>query len=258
MVDVNRSAPLFDKSLPLQLQNAGEVSPLLLTDSQRQTTLVFRVLQGSQPTAVIGQNETFFHFEVTDDRDPYFLFFFDVGENSFAQFKREQSILVDFHVFPHMLIELLDFCLRTQQQQQQQQQQLGGGLAVAEIETTAEDGESVSSLRLLPTGGLHTLPQSTYTAKLDISSGHLSIIESNKFKQLTHISLPLRRGDDAAIKLYLASRLALTLEVSRRQHRDLEALSDRLHADELTHAALSVEVNQLRCVPHSLSVSLSL
>ena len=74
MVDVNRESPLFDRLLPLQIQHVGDVSPLLLSDvSNRQSSLVFRVLQGVQPTSVVGQNETVYHFEVSF----FFLYLFD-------------------------------------------------------------------------------------------------------------------------------------------------------------------------------------
>jgi len=57
-MDVQRDSPLFDKVLSIQVQeNAHEI---------RHSTLVFRILQGTQPTNAVGQLETIYHFEVGD------------------------------------------------------------------------------------------------------------------------------------------------------------------------------------------------
>lgn len=53
-------------------------------------------------------------------------------------------------------------------------------------------------------------------------TGYLSIVEANRFKQLTHISLQLRPANDAAIKSYLASRLFFTASVARKVALDLD------------------------------------
>ena len=154
---------------------------------------------------------------MTDDRDPYFIYDFDVGEQDFPQFKRDQCILVDFHVFPQKMIELLELCLKSTQQG----------------EVVDEEASAFTS-------------PSTFTAKLDLHSGVFSVIESNKFKQLTHICLPLRQGDDAAIKLYLASRLALTLDIAKRQHREIDSLTSKLNNEEELNEKLSQDILELR------------
>lgn len=53
----------------------------------------------------------------------------------------------------------------------------------------------------VPQGSSH------FSAHLDTTEERFSIVESNVFKQITHIALKLRRGNDAAIKDYLSSRL---------------------------------------------------
>ncbi len=277
MVEVNRESPLFDKFLPLQIQQVGELFPLLLSESSnRQTTLVFRVLQGSQPTSVIGQNEIVYHFEITDDRDPYFIYYFDVGEQSFPSFKREQSILVDFNVFPHMLIELLELCLCTVNGVVNINNLNGnpgspcahGNVSNAHPNFPMTDGElaagflagsdSDSASSTFASSMVHALHHSTYTAKLDVNTGIFSIIESNKFKQITNISLPFRRGDDAAIKLYLSSRLGLTLDIARRQTREIEQLSNKYSLEQELTEKMEKELHMLRLVPHTPNVAVIL
>ena len=48
---------------------------------------------------------------MTDEQDPYFYYYMDVGEQDFHQFKRDQHILVEFSVFPVKIIELIQLCL---------------------------------------------------------------------------------------------------------------------------------------------------
>ncbi len=55
----------------------------------------------------------------------------------------------------------------------------------------------------------------------------LSIVETNTFKQLTHLQLTLRSATDAGVKSYLAALLAL----SREQCGALEAASAKLLAE---------------------------
>ncbi|KAJ1436086.1 hypothetical protein B484DRAFT_262960 [Ochromonadaceae sp. CCMP2298] len=204
MADLQRESPLFDHVLPIQVQDG--------VHDTRHTNLVFRILQGTQATPVVGQTEKVFHLEITDERDSYFLYYMDVGEADFHQLKRDQSILVEFNVFPLKLIELIELCLY---------------------------GPTDPS----PTGD-HS--SSTYIAKLDTVSCVFSVVEANKFKQLTHISLVLRQGDDLAIKMYLASRLAQTLEVAQRQALSIDSLGGKLAAELQKNADMSAELYSLQ------------
>ena len=126
---------------------------------------------------------------MADENDPYFLFVLDVGEQDFHLLKRDQALLVEFPVFPSKMVELLQMCLESENSQSD------------ESHDRESDEESEYDDR--------TIGSSTFQAKLDTSSGIFSIVETNMFKQLTHISLQMRQGNDSAIKSYLASRLAL-------------------------------------------------
>lgn len=119
-----------------------------------------------------------------------------ITEQDFPAYKREQEILVDYTVFPHKIIELLELCVQK------------------------------------PSRG-NASSDSTYMAKLNMKSSKLSIYESNNFKQIKHIELPLRQGDDAAIKMYLASRLSLALEILKQNAMRITSLEEQLD-DEVT------------------------
>ena len=55
-MDLVRESPLFDRYLPIQIQDGAHDS--------RHSVLVYRILQGTQPTPTIGQTERVYHFEV--------------------------------------------------------------------------------------------------------------------------------------------------------------------------------------------------
>ena len=89
---------------------------------------------------------------------------------------------------------------------------------------------------------------STFTANLEMSSGVFAIIESNKFKQLTHISLQLRPGNDNAIKGYLSSRLAFITTVANKKKSDLESTLLLLSKENDEKKLLSAELYELKAL----------
>ncbi len=132
--------------------------------------------------------------QVTSDSDPFFFHHMEVSEEDFASLKVEQSILVDFHQFPDQFIELLEECVASKGELNPK------FLAVLRLGAEAEDESA------------------------------LGVVETNKFKHLSHISLRFAPGDDASIKKYLAARLMDVKgerDVWRRSHGDAsEELKD--------------------------------
>ena len=95
----------------------------------------------------------------------------EVSEEEFQSLKVEQSILVDFHQFPDKFIELLEECVSSRGE--------ANPRFLAVLRLGAEEGDDSA----------------------------LGVVETNKFKHLSHISLAFAPGDDASIKKYLAARL---------------------------------------------------
>ena len=176
-------------------------------DIARDVPLTFRILQGVSNNVL--------HFELTDDNDPYFLYLLELSEHDFPTLKREQSILVDFNAFPSQLIELLKL--------------------------VTDDDDVMSSTE--PMGAPDRL---IYSVKMDLNTGQFSILENNRFKQTTHITLQLRPGNDAAIKAYLASRLHYTFRMNHITTKELEGQKEALrHETELKHELME-ELVELR------------
>jgi len=89
---------------------------------------------------------------------------------------------------------------------------------------------------------------SSFIVKLDSTTGLLSIVETNLFKQLTHISLQMRPGNDAAVKVYLASRLNQTCAQARRLSSELDVANEQLQRGKLRASELSEELHKLKYV----------
>lgn len=156
----------------------------------------------------------------------------DVGEQDFHHLKRDQSLLVEFPVFPSKLIELIELCLNCSSSNNHSNVVAGSGSSGGE-HYTSNSSEYNSS---------------TFTANLEISSGLLAIVESNKFKQLTHISLQLRPGNDAAVKGYLSSRLAFITSVANRKKNELALALSELNIERQHRNQVSAELSELKAL----------
>ena len=118
-----------------------------------------------------------------------------------SSLKVEQSILVDFAQFPDKFIELLEECIASRGEESPR------FLAVLRVGADADENSS------------------------------LGVVETNKFKHLSHISLAFKPGDDAAIKQYLAARL-----MDVKGERDDRAKSHRDTSEELRAARGELEI----------------
>lgn len=101
-----------------------------------------------------------------------------------------------------------------------------------------------TSGRLAENGYDYTSP--SYVAKLDTSSSVFSVVQVNEFNHVNHLSLQFRPGNDASIKLYLASSLQLALSQSsalRNEVRHLEGSNERLSQER---ASMTEELRTLR------------
>nr|CCA16955.1 spindle assembly protein putative [Albugo laibachii Nc14] len=195
MEEYNRETPLFDQRLTILLQSKEK--------EEKQLPITVRLLTGSRPHAISNQKEKVLRVELTDDDgiDPYFLYLWSISEEEFHEVKQQQRLLVDFENFPIHLINLLECCLKTELKLQ------------SCTDKQAEDAESdnllvvENSSRQKRSFGPEPL---SYLAVLNVSESDIStfsVVETNIFKHLTHLSLPFQAGNDEAVKSYLASRL---------------------------------------------------
>uniref|UniRef100_A0A3B4Z1K0 Spindle assembly abnormal protein 6 homolog n=1 Tax=Stegastes partitus TaxID=144197 RepID=A0A3B4Z1K0_9TELE len=152
---------------------------------------------------------------LTDNVDPYFLFNLTISEEDFQSLKAQQGLLIDFATFPQKFIELLNLCYSEQ---------------------------DVDSPRFL----LHLSCQSPVPE----GSANLTIIETNAFKHLNHLSLRLAHGSDKEVKEYLA--VCLSSLKAEKQALDMKLkkteddLSRQLSYAQQTLCEKTKELDKLR------------
>lgn len=235
--DIRRDSPLFDELLPVEVQSSGSDS--------RHVDLVVRILSGTRQH-VQGQIEKIVHFEVTDDNDPYFVYMLDVGEQDFHQLKRDQSILVDFSIFPNMFIELMNNCVTAASKDNTNH--INNKNSEENTENTENknnnNNNTTTTTNISTNNNGEEVPP--FMARINESTGVFSVIECNNFKQITHISLQLRQGNDSSIKAYLASRLNHMCQVNTNNKNEIEKLTTSLNLQKSVTSDLTEEIRELR------------
>ncbi|CAN9515939.1 unnamed protein product [Ophioblennius macclurei] len=151
--------------------------------------------------------------KLTDDNDPYFLFSLPVSEEDFQCLKVQQGLLVDFSAFPQKFIDLLELC--------SSQQCSDAPRFVLQLTCQSLEGPA-----------------------------HFSVVETNAFKHLNHLSLRLAPGSDRDVRDHLAACLssikaekqALNVKLKKTE----EDLSRQLSYAQQTLCERSKELEKLR------------
>ncbi|KAH8975687.1 hypothetical protein BDL97_01G171600 [Sphagnum fallax] len=149
--------------------------------------------------------------QITNELDPFFFYSLEVNEDDFQSLKVEQCILVDFATFPYKFIELLEQCI-----------------ASASNDSSRGTGRFLAVLHIR-TG------DSTFT-----------VVETNQFKHLSHLSLVFRQGNDSVIKQFLAGRLAEYKSINGDLHEKLRRTLHSLERALRDVNNLSSELGELK------------
>lgn len=200
---------------------------------------------------------------ISSEADHFFLHTLEVSEEEFQSLKVEQGILVDFGNFPGKIISLLERCMAPAEGGDASRYDgravlvsfgllsnvlmcIGGrDNAFTRLSVVAGRSQQRVLLYMVPcrlwqavatgscnSASLNTLPAfflRRFQAVLSVKGGEsvFRIVETNDFKQLPHITLSFRPGNDFAVKQFLAFRLAevkannadLTSELARTKVR---------------------------------------
>uniref|UniRef100_A0A7N5ZSV7 Spindle assembly abnormal protein 6 homolog n=1 Tax=Anabas testudineus TaxID=64144 RepID=A0A7N5ZSV7_ANATE len=167
-----------------------------------------------------------FKLRLTDDIDSYFLFNLTISEEDFQSLKAQQGLLIDFASFPQKFIDLLNLCYSEQKAEHPR-----------------------------------FLLQLSCQSPLLEGPINFSVVETNAFKHLNHLSLRLAQGSDKEVKDYLALCLS-SLKVEKqalemRLKKTEDDLSRQLSYAQQTLSEKSKELEKLRSEWMSQSNSLS-
>lgn len=194
--------------------------PMMQMQMQMQPTMhcCTSASAGSTSTAALTATSTC-------NNAPIHTYELEVGETDFAKLRRDQALLVDFGTFADSFVSLLGYCdlgqpsqdedeevERYSQPQQQHQNQptpprtpysaeLPRYACRLEEFAPPSASSATSQFRGGGGGGGGPLPL----------QARFSIVESNQFRELVHLSLNLRKGTDATTRSYLSSRLHQTM-----------------------------------------------
>lgn len=148
----------------------------------------------------------YFFLQITDEKDPFVIYYIDASEATFSALKEEHKLSIPFNDLSRILIELIERCL-------------------------VDSFPRLNSLT----------PPTSFTTRLNTETCMFSVIERTHYSnEVVHMSLPLTRGDDQSIKEYLASRLELQLSVSASQANNIRDLRQTL-ASELELKGVALE-----------------
>jgi spindle assembly abnormal protein 6 len=231
--DFDRESPLFEECLCVRVTGMGAGR-----DGERPLTV--RVVQAvrlggscalgqiamphrSQTSGGSSSSRRGLRLEICDEADPFFLRVLDVNEAEFATLKDEQRLMVDYADFPAHLVALLSR-VRTA------------------AKVPGEDGPSPFFATLYERG----VPGRG--ASMD--GCWIELVERTSFRDLVHLAVPVRTGNDAAVKSVLAARLHLescrlgAAEAGLRESREQnETLRSELDQAKREHAAMEARLN---------------
>lgn len=197
----DRNDPMFDEKMDIHLNEIGK----------NLKNVSFRILRGFK-------NSNILRFEITDDDAlDSFLYALQVSESEFQMLKMEQNLYVDFHTFPVHVMELLQCCLFTQK----------SSSTLSESNPEASSASYSSNASYASGRPKNQMPQG-YTLRLNTNTHCVEFCESNRFKQLVHLSLKFKIGDDTMMKEYVKERLVQLLEKVRELKSRLEKQSGEL------------------------------
>ncbi|KAH7365519.1 hypothetical protein KP509_18G032500 [Ceratopteris richardii] len=191
------SSTLFEKAIPVRVSKPPGSEDRLME-------LTVRIVMG---ISKLHRSSKLLRMQLTNEMDPFFLYFLEVSEDDFQSLKVEQCILVDFATFPYKFIELLEHC----------------------IDAGSHDSPRFQAILHVRTG------DSTF-----------SIVEANQFKHLSHLSLCFRQGNDTTIKTYLAGRLAEFKTANTDLHEKLRRTLMSLEMALRDNSNLSSELSELK------------
>ena len=201
------SRVLFDALIPVQIDAHGPNPTSAIPASPR----LIKV-----SVTEFHQQQQHLEVRLSDDSDPFFLYDFRLDERGFHALKHEQNLLVDFRDFSMHFVQLL----------QQVHQATGTG------SPNSNTGVGSMAGRLV--------------CRLVEQTGQLSLMETNAFKYILHLSLSMHKPSPDELRQYLHALVThlksdlTTLEKSYAQQEE----DKRRITQEKSH--LRSEMDQLR------------
>ncbi|GAW81945.1 spindle assembly abnormal protein 6 [Plasmodium gonderi] len=192
----------------------------------------------------------YMRLELSDDMNESFFYYLDLYEENYEKIKKEQTLVINFDLFPFKFIDLLEECvLESEHCEKVEDQRLRAVLILDSSNKTADREGNNYTNNGNDSGGkmasynpyYNSHPNSaTYNSGINSNNNNsnnssnlnycrpyactssmeektaeiaiLNIVEINQFKELTHLSLQLRRADYENVITYLCNNLKYVKE----------------------------------------------
>ncbi|KAI4837415.1 spindle assembly abnormal protein 6 [Plasmodium brasilianum] len=174
-------------------------------------------------TLKTGSGKQYMRLELSDDKNESFFYYLDLFEENYEKIKKEQKLVINFNLFPFKFIDLLEECVLESEQYEDVDDQRLNAVLVLESKSTPETnnyGTNNDSDKFYPSYGNsgsnyrtdRQAKQDWQTRQDEKRNGHpenatLNLVEINQFKELTHLSLILKRADDENVIKYLCNNM---------------------------------------------------
>ena len=265
----NRRSPHGDGSSSSLNQNRQSHGPIHFPAFQQDDkTISFPSVQSHSREK--AQDESYADIDdTTVDASPIQLYELELGESDFAQLRQDQALLVDFNNFSDSFIELLMACDLGESDQKLDdedcrmnippcQKNVPNPLIGCQI---SSNSGAISGHGLSMTSQNSKAPGSQFSCRIEDFSeqstnswsanksealiARFSIVESNQFRELVHLSLNIQPGTDATIRSYLSGRLHEAIGQTAMLKFQLHSEKERANSTERTYNDISQQYNEL-------------
>ena len=198
--------PKPDEAYSRYFNHESQVLVRISSETREEYEAILNLKIFVRPTG--SHNENNLYIEFTDENDPFFFYNMQCGENDFLNLKNEQNLTIDFFKFPNVFVNLIEKCIQRD---------------------TLDSNEFAAHLHILVTG-----------------DAQFKIVQTNLYKQLSHLNLTLKAGNDEAIKKYLAIKLKEFKEESLTLKQRLDSKEEILKVELLNNENLLKEINKIK------------
>ncbi|CRG93656.1 spindle assembly abnormal protein 6, putative [Plasmodium gallinaceum] len=150
----------------------------------------------------------YMRLELSDDKNESFFYYLDLFEENYEKIKREQKLVINFNLFPFKFIDLLEECVLECEQYEDIDDQRLNAVLIFENKTDNQNnnlslnGENESTYNKLNNYNYYKNEKSK-----PVENAILNLVEINQFKELTHLSLVLKKADNENVIKYLCNNL---------------------------------------------------
>ncbi|KAI9137633.1 hypothetical protein BKA69DRAFT_1169697 [Paraphysoderma sedebokerense] len=166
-------------------------------------------------------------FQLTSPTSPGFLYHLCLSDSEYTVLKEQQNLLVDFNKFPEILSELIKNC-GTGDASNSQFSDSHTRHGNVQSGGNTNDGRGNGNPRYVAQLSFPSSPiPSPSLAHLSSTNATLSIVETNTFRQITHLSLNFVKANDEQVKNYLVEVVEGLKAANQTLRSDFSSLQSR-------------------------------